>query len=140
VHVARRPRGLPALVTVTLLAYGWWVTELRPFTWPALLAVEGAGVAAVTVAAGRSRPPAAAPAGKAAGKAAGAPPGWRAGLAVWVAVVVLLAGWELAAYVQHPRADHPTISLLLDRALAAQPVRAAAVAGWLAGAYGLARR
>jgi hypothetical protein len=136
------------LVLVALLAYGWWVTELRPFSWPALLAVEGAGVVAVVVGmrAGGRRRPAAATEATVTGET---PPAaaedrararWPAGMSAWVVLVAVLAVLQLQAYVQHPRSEHPTLSLLIDHALSTQPVRVVAFAGWVVGAYGLARR
>lgn len=145
-------------MVAVVLAYGWWVTGLRPFSGSALLAVEGAGLLAV--AAGllaasarrrRRRTPTGAPALTGSGGSVTAPAGpggeaapetpvaWLPGLEVWVVLVVLLAGWELAAYFQHPRSEHPTLSLLMEGVLAPRPVRAAAFAGWLAGTYRLAR-
>lgn len=58
----------------------------------------------------------------------------------WAVLVLLLAGWELAAWAQQPRADHPTVSSLAGPVLDWRPVRAATFLAWLAGAAALARR
>lgn len=62
------------------------------------------------------------------------------GLAVWAALAVVAVGWELAAYLQHPRADHPTLSSLTNSVLDGHALRAAAFIGWLAVAARLGRR
>jgi hypothetical protein len=48
--------------------------------------------------------------------------------------------WELAAFVQLPRADHPTISSLANQVFDSHVVRALAFAGWMAAGFGIARR
>ena len=111
------------LVAVAV-AYAWWTAALRPFTWTALLAVGVAGGAAILVGTRRRR------------EAAGAPDG----ALVWAILLALLAGWELAAYVQHPRADHPTLSSLANEVLDWRPARAVAFLGWLGIGVDLARR
>jgi hypothetical protein len=55
-------------------------------------------------------------------------------------VVAALGAWQLAAWAQSPRDEHPTLSSLTNAVLDARPVRAAAVALWLAGAAWLGRR
>lgn len=62
----------------------------------------------------------------------------RAGIAIWVALLAALAIWEVAAFEQHPRNEHPTLSSMTDSALTPEPVRAAAFIGWLAVGAGLA--
>jgi hypothetical protein len=57
-----------------------------------------------------------------------------------VALILAGATWQVAAYVQHPRSDHPTLSSLVNAALDSHPARAAAFVAWLAGAWELARR
>jgi hypothetical protein len=150
VDVVRRRRRLLVAVVIGLGLHAWWVTELRPFTWPSLAAVVGSGLAAVALAwRHRVGPPrrGASPAGP--GSVPGRPEPvparlpqpetWRAGVVAWWGLIALLGLWELAAYLQHPRTDHPTLSSLLDSLLADQPLRAAAFAAWLVGTYRLAR-
>ena len=58
----------------------------------------------------------------------------------WAVLCALLAAWELAAYVQSPRADHPTLSVLADQLLDWRPARAVAFLAWMALGTDLARR
>jgi hypothetical protein len=119
---------MPAARGTALLVFTWWATGLPPFTGVAYAVVIGAGVAAMAWGASRLRP---------------RPPGpaWPAGgLLRWVALAGALAGWQVAAFVQHPRSDHPTLSSLANTVLDPQPVRALALAGWLVIAARLARR
>lgn len=110
-------------------AYAWWATGLRPFSGPLTAAVVGAGIAAMAAGAAFGRRPRRRPAEI---------PGRRA--AVWAGLFAALAAWELAAYVQQPRSEHPTLSSLADAVLDPHPVRAAAFLAWLAAAAVLARR
>ena len=119
-----RPR---TAVTVAAGAYAWWAAGLRPFTWPALVAVGVAGAATITLGSRRRRP---------------FEPRSHdfKGALVWAIVFGLLVGWELAAYLQHPRADHPTLSALADRVIDWRPARALAFLGWIALGANLSRR
>ncbi len=108
-------------------AYAWWTAGLRPFTWTALVAVGLAGVAAMAV--GRR--------GRGESMSGGHDP--RRALP-WAILCAVLAGWEVAAYLQHPRADHPTLSALADQLLDWRPARALAFLAWLAVGADLARR
>ena len=121
-----RPYGRLA-VSVGAVAYAWWAAGLASFTWPATVAVAAAGIAFVIVGTGRRRP---ARAGSCAPHSAMA----------WAVLFALLAGWELAAYLQHPRADHPTLSALADQLLDWRPARALGFLAWMAIGADLARR
>lgn len=117
------------LVALGVVAFAWWVTGLEPFSATATVAVLGGGTAAVVL--GRLRLPGRPPAeGGAARQAA----------AAWGGVVAALAAWQVAAWAQEPRDQHPTLSSLTNAALDARPLRAAAVVAWLAGAAWLGRR
>lgn len=115
---------VPALLFVAVAGYAWWAAGLRPFTWPALLAVAAAGLAAIVVGARRRRPRTSRP----------------GGVVVWAVLIALVAAWELAAYVQAPRADHPTLSSLANDVLDWRPLRAVAFLAWVAAGVELARR
>lgn len=108
-------------------AYAWWTAGLRPFTWPALVAVGAAGVGTIVLGGRRRRP--FEPGGNDAN-----------GALIWGIVCALLVGWELAAYLQHPRAVHPTLSSLADPVFDWRPARALAFLGWIALGADLARR
>lgn len=109
-----------------LLAFAWWATGLRPFTGVAYAVVVGAGVIAMAWGGrGRRSPVRAWPAG---------------GLLVWVALALGLAAWQMAAFMQHPRFQHPTLSSLANTVLDPHVVRAPALALWLVLAARLARR
>ncbi len=113
------------LLPIAAAAYAWWAAGLRPFTWPALAAVGVAGAAVIVSGTIRARERAVSAAD---------------GAVVWAVLLVVLGGWELAAYVQHPRADHPTLSALADQVLDWRPARALAFLAWIALGVDLARR
>jgi hypothetical protein len=71
-------------------------------------------------------------------RGSGAVPG--DGLKFWAVLAGALAVWQLAAFVQRPRQEHPTLSSLANALFESHPVRAAAFVLWLAGAAALARR
>jgi ABC-type nitrate/sulfonate/bicarbonate transport system permease component len=58
----------------------------------------------------------------------------------WVALAAAIAMWQLVAYLQGPRTDHPTLSSLTNALLDSHPARAVAFAAWLLTAAELARR
>jgi hypothetical protein len=108
-----------------VVVFAWWATGLRPFTGLAYAVVVGSGAAAMAWGARRPRPPARR---------------WPVGsLLVWAALALGVAAWQLAAFVQHPRSLHPTLSSLANTALDPRPVRAGALALWLVLAARLAR-
>lgn len=122
------PRSLGlAGVAVGTLVYAWWATGLRPFSWPAYVAVGAAGVVAIVF--GTRRRTSSRPGDRR------VPGAW-----MWGVLGALLAGWELAAYLQKPRADHPTLSYLADQMLDGHPARAVAFLVWLVVGAGLAGR
>lgn len=117
---------MPAVAGVLLLAFSWWATGLRPFTGVAYAVVVGSGATAMAWGSRHARPPARR---------------WPArALLVWVVLAAALAAWQMAAFVQSPRTEHPTLSSMANVVLDPQPVRAVALALWLVGAARLARR
>ena len=121
-------RAARLLATVLLSAYAWWAVGLAPFSGRATAAVVLGGAAAVAVGARerrRRRSPRA---------------GDMAGIATWAALAAIAGAWQLAAYLQHPRADHPTLSSLANEVLDSHLARALAFVMWIAAARGLARR
>ena len=115
-----------AAAAALLMGYAWWAVSLPSFSGTATVAVLFAGGAAL------------------AWGAVALPPrrtrgdGRRAG--PWVALAVAVGSWQLAAYLQHPRADHPTLSSLANALLDSQPARAAAFVLWIVAAAALGRR
>ncbi len=107
-------------------AYAWWATGLRPFTAASTAAVVGAGLVVMTVGSRYRR--------------AGEERVGAADKVIWASLVGALAAWQLAAYLQHPRSQHPTLSSLTDALLDTHPARAAAFVAWLTVAARLARR
>jgi hypothetical protein len=103
------------------------VAGLASFTWPATVAVAAVGVAFVVVGIRRPCP---------AGPGSGAPPS----ALPWAVLFAVLAGWELAAYLQHPRADHPTLSALADQLFDWRPARALGFLAWMAVGADIVRR
>lgn len=109
-----------------VFVYAWWATDRRPFTATATLAVVGAGL--VAMATGHARRP-----------EGQERPGF-AGAVGWVVLLVALAGWQLLAYVQEPRSEHPTLSSLTNAALDSHAGRAVAFVSWLVVGFWIARR
>jgi hypothetical protein len=109
-----------------VLAYAWWATGQSPFTSTATLAVVGAGLAGMTV--GHAQRP----------QSESCPA--RAGAVRWVMVFVALAVWQLFAYVQQPRSEHPTLSSLTNAALENHTGRTLAFTAWLVAGSRFARR
>jgi hypothetical protein len=122
----RRPL-VDVSVGVAVAAIAWWVTGLEPFSLEMTIVVLGAGLAAVALGSRNRRP-----------QATGAPP--THGGVAWVVIAAALAAWQLAAYLQHPRSEHPTLSSLANELLDNHPARAVAFVAWCVVAYQLARR
>ena len=108
------------------MLYAWWVTGLPPFSLVATVALVGAGLVAALRPGRHHRRP-----------VGPVPP---AGPVVWATLLTGLAAWQLAAFLQAPRAEHPTLSSIANAALDPRPVRVAAITVWLAGAAWLGRR
>lgn len=123
---ARRGFGRRSAVWVAVVAYSWWVVSLPPFSGmaTAVVLLSGVGVSL----AGRARREPHEP----------RPPSPGAG--AWAGLLAVAVAWEVMAYVQHPRADHPTLSSLTNTLLDSHPARAAAFILWLMAMLGLARR
>jgi hypothetical protein len=121
-------RALRLAAAVGLVAYAWWAVGLAPFSVQATTAVVLAGVAATAVGRRQRRPR--------------RPPsdGDTSGIAPWAGLAAVAGAWQLAAYLQHPRSDHPTVSSLANELLDSHPARAAAFLVWIAAAWWLARR
>jgi len=111
--------------TAAAAVYGWWTVTRPPFSHQATAAVIAGGLLAMVWGRRRRSDGRRDPVG-----------------AVWPwAVVASAAGlWQLAAYLQGPRDDHPTLSSLANAALGTTAARTVAFVLWLLGAWELARR
>jgi hypothetical protein len=116
-----------ALLAVVAAVWGWWATGLEPFSTQATVVVLGSGL--VAMATGGAR--------RADASSLDIP---RRAATPWVVLLGALVAWQLAAYFQHPRSDHPTLSSLTNTALDPRPVRLLAFAAWTLAAGWLARR
>lgn len=117
-----------ATILVLALGYGWWAVSLPGFSRRATVAVLGAGAVAmlVGVASGRQRGPE--------DLTVGAGAGW------WLVLAAVAGAWQLSAYLQEPRHEHPTLSSLANAVLDGQPARAGGFVLWIVAAILLARR
>lgn len=120
------PPPLLVVAAAVMLAFAWWAVSLPPFSGLATAVVIGAGSA---VALWGARAP-----------ALDRPTPQGGTTAPWAAVVLAGAAWEFAAYLQHPRDEHPTVSSLANALLDSQSARAAAFALWLLAMLRLSRR
>ena len=125
---------LRAAAVVAALAYGTWAVQLPPFSGLATVAVVGAGVVAMAMAMamggiGRGRRP-----------ASGVERPAAASVAPWAALTAGAATWQLVAFLQSPRAEHPTLSALANSVLDSHPARTLAFVLWVVAAWALARR
>jgi hypothetical protein len=121
------PGAKVPIAAAAVVVYAWWATGLRPFTATSAIAVISAGI--VAMAFGRFH--------------CGSPETVRlcgTQVASWGALLGALAAWQFAAYLQHPRSEHPTLSSLANALLGAHAARTLAFLLWLAGAARLARR
>lgn len=122
----RRRCGRRIAACLVVLAYAWWVVSLQPFSGRATAAVLLSALA-----------------GSAAGRARRRPQRRSAsttGVGAWAGLAAVAGAWEVLAFVQHPRADHPTLSSLTNAALDSQPARATAFVLWFLAMVELARR
>jgi hypothetical protein len=120
-----RHRLAQVALAVGIALYCWFAAGIRPFTVPmevavALPEVLVARSALTPLARRRSSSPTP-------GEAA---VNWRAA-APWVTLAVLLAFWEVAAFVASPRQEHPTLSSMAGWILGTHPGRAALMSAWL---------
>ena len=145
-----RWRAARLLMVGAVLAYSWWVTTFRAFTWPMRVGTAVPGVVLLLVAARDRRRRLALRAWLSEwlavlGEARPAVPvrrrvAWRAGTVVWSLLIAAIAGWELMARLHAPRAIYPTLSSLSDSVTRLHPVRFIAFVLWLLFGRDLLRR
>jgi hypothetical protein len=129
---ARRVSWLVVAVVVVALVYAWIASGLRAFSHPEAVAVSiPLIIAGVALLRSRHRLDEDAETGEKV---------TRRGSWVWVALLVVLLGWELVSYRLSPRIDHPTLSSIADATMSTHPGRFAVFAAWLAIGYWLFRR
>lgn len=136
--MGRSPWWTRVAVGAGLLAYAAWATGLETFSTGSTVAVVGGGAVAMAWGMWRRR--------SGDGRSAGPPaPGGRGGimrrgLGAWLGLLVVLTTWQMQAFVQEPREDHPTLSAITNEVLVSSPARTLAGAAWLWGAYALTSR
>jgi hypothetical protein len=129
--VTDRKRVTPTLamgVAAVVIAYGIVAAQLEPFSRPSEIAnaLAIAAIVALAIATGWHRKGPVGPLPPAHG------PQRNRGLAVWVVLIVAIGLFQLAQFQSNPRNVYPTLSSLASIAFGEWPVRAAAIAGWLA--------
>jgi hypothetical protein len=107
------------VLVLAVVAYGWVLSGVRPFTRPAealtAIPIVAVGIALVRVRVARTSDPS----------------GW--GLAVWGLLVLAFVGWELRELFASPRHDYPTVSSIGNRILnSSRVVIVVAFAAWVA--------
>lgn len=111
---------------IFLLGYAWWAVSLPAFSTTATTAVTLGGGAAVVWGAGKDR--------------RRRPEVDLRRAAPWTRLAVVDGLWELAAYLQHLRDEHPTLSSLANALLDSHPARSAALVLWVVATSELSRR
>lgn len=111
---------------IFLLGYAWWAVSLPAFSKTATMAVLLAGGAAVVWGARKDR--------------RRRPEVELRRAAPWALLAVVGGLWQMAAYLQHPRDEHPTLSSLTNALLDSHPARSAALVLWLVATSELSRR
>jgi hypothetical protein len=121
------------------LIYAVLASRSRPFTWAAdvVTAVPIVAAASATLWANRNR------AARIAGQRAGAvshQPRWDRRWLTWVALSAVVTSWELYCFANLPRAQHPTLSSLIDLLDSTWVGKSVAFASWLALGWFLVAR
>jgi len=127
----QRPASLPDLrLIVVFVIYAAIATNFKPNTRAMLItiAIPGAVVLTIAVARGWLRPALAT-------DRAGAPRGSNradaVGLAIWLVLIAVAVGFQLAMFMSNPRSVYPTLSSLLAGVFDTRALRAGAFALWL---------
>jgi hypothetical protein len=127
-----RPQLRPWCVAAVIVGvvYSWIAAGARPFTTPENVLVAIPIAIGLIVGARRGSEPEQ--------LTVTVPVGEERGTAVWVALLAVLVGWELAALFSSPREAHPTLSSVADTIMSVHVGRAAMFAVWLAAGAALA--
>jgi hypothetical protein len=113
---------------VAVVAYGWWATGLRPFTWGALAAILLPGVVMVATSPKLRMPGPRIASWYATQRRQFNVRSTEYGL--WLLVVGAIVVWQLVNLFASPRADHPTLSSMLG-AIEDHPARVVLFGLWL---------
>jgi hypothetical protein len=127
--LGHRARPLTVIaVIVVLVAYSVVAALLEPFTRPSevIIGLGIVGVVAVAVAAGWHHRGANGPVPPVLGRH------WKRGVAVWVSLIAAIGLFQMAQFQSNPRDVYPTLSSLASIAFGTWPIRAAAIAAWMA--------
>jgi cobalamin synthase len=125
---------------VTGLLYAVLASSTRPFTWAANI-VTGVPVVAVGLTtAWTSRSVAPRPTDGRADAVQQHQPRWDRRWTAWVVLAAGVISWELYCLVSLPRAEHPTLSSLLDMLDSTGAGKSVAFASWLALGWFLVAR
>lgn len=144
----RSPARVAAVTAV--LAYSWWVTTFRPFTWPMRIATAIPGVLLLLLAARDQRRRSALRTWVASWRLLNGGHDqplplrrriiWRGGTVVWTLLILAISAWELLARLHTPRSLYPTLSSLSDSVTRVHAVRFLAFVLWLLFGRDLLRR
>jgi hypothetical protein len=121
----RRP-ALSGRVAGAGIAYAGVCATFAALTWPAAFSVLVPGVAALVIASRRSRP----------GLGLRAFAGSRAGILLWLGVVVAFGLWELYTFVT----GQPTFSDMVEPLMSWYPLKFTAWVAWLASGWAVVWR
>ena len=121
--------GWRTALAVAVLGYALLAGTTESFTWPSLVVTVVPALLVVLLAIRAF-----------ARRGSGDVDVPRHGVTAWAVLAAATVLWQLAAYFQSPRADHPTISSMLDAADTSTLLRAAVFLGWIVLGVELARR
>jgi len=136
-------------VAVAVLAYSWWATTFRPFTWPIRVATAIPGVFLLVLAARDQRRRTDLRAWIASwrlvqGERKPSPLWrrvvWRGGTVYWTLLIAAISTWEVLARLHQPRSLYPTISSLSDSVTRVHVIRFLVFVLWLLFGRDLLRR
>ncbi|HZD75158.1 MAG TPA: hypothetical protein VE776_14925 [Actinomycetota bacterium] len=148
--LAGRRLAARAAIVATVLAYSWWATTFRSFTWQMRITTALPGVVLLAAAArdhrkritlrawlsewrtvlGDSHP----------SLPVRSKVAWRAGTVVWSLLIAAISGWELMARLNSPRPQYPTISSMAGALTQSHAVRFLVFVLWLLLGRDLLRR
>jgi hypothetical protein len=139
-RLAAKGTWIVATMAATAIAYVALTSLTRPFTLEADVAIALPLVAAVPAAALRIRAARKSDPAIPRAETSRAEPASRRWSLLWVALTLVIAGWELYSFTGSPRSAHPTLSTLIDLLDSTRIGKFAAIAVWLAAGWYLVRQ